>query len=218
MRNRAKPSALQYAGLLAAGVASFYFAMRLGQPAASGDDDVVAVTRPHRIGNARSEPAEVASTLDQSTRVSAADQFRIRLDPQVLRDAFSPLDPTVTVESLQPPPPRSEKGAAANLVVRKPKKKEPEPPPPPPPVQEVVAPPPAPTAPPLPFKFLGALQGEKIGNGEMTAFVSGASAKVLLIRAGDVIDNTYKVKSMGAGKIEFIYLPLQTTQSLTMEK
>lgn len=217
MAAKQKATPLQYAALLFAGVASFFLAAHFGHPGSDKDADLDLLSQPNRKAAASTTPILDAETPRQG-KVSAADQERVRLDPLVLRDAFSPLDSSVTVESLLPPAPKPMGLAQAGTKVRKVAPKAPEPPPPAPPPVAVV-PPPSPSAPPLPFHFIGALQGEKIGNGEITAFVaSNSSSTVHLLKAGDVIDNTYKVVSVGNGKIEFIYLPLQTRQSLTMEK
>jgi hypothetical protein len=81
------------------------------------------------------------------------------------------------------------------------------PPPPPPPPPE---PPPVPTAPPLPFTYLG-------------QYVDGDTALILLMRGdrllsvapGDIIDRVYQVGRLGAGQLTFLYLPLHVEQSLT---
>ena len=46
MANSSKPSALQYAGLLVAGAASFYLAMQFGRPASSDDVEVDLLRKP----------------------------------------------------------------------------------------------------------------------------------------------------------------------------
>lgn len=78
------------------------------------------------------------------------------------------------------------------------------PPPPPPPQVEV-----APTAPPLPYAFAG-------------KFVDAGKVSVLLAKddesrvvgLDDVVDDVWKVVKIGSAGIEFLYLPLNQTQSL----
>ncbi|SIR55700.1 hypothetical protein SAMN05421829_12018 [Aromatoleum tolulyticum] len=85
----------------------------------------------------------------------------------------------------------------------------PPPPPPPPPPAPPPPPPPAPTAPPIPYEYLGKL-------------ADGHSVRVFLVRGerpytvieGDVLDGSYKVKSITDTTMTFVYLPLNITQTL----
>lgn len=79
------------------------------------------------------------------------------------------------------------------------------PPPPPPP-----APPPVPTAPPLPFNFLGK---ESRSDGTLTFFLA-AHDRVYLVHEGDTIDATYHVDGIKNGQLALTYLPMQITQYL----
>jgi len=81
-------------------------------------------------------------------------------------------------------------------------------PPPPPPLPP--PPPPKPTAPPLPFAFIGQYTE---GNTKLIMLTRGD--RLLTVSIGDVIDSTYKVESMNAGQLTFVYLPLATTQALS---
>lgn len=94
-------------------------------------------------------------------------------------------------------------------------------PPPPAPLQApapapvapaVAAPPPAPRAPPLPFRYLGRL----IDGDRTSAFVASGSQS-LSLKAGDVIDNHhYRVERIADDALEFVYLPLDERQTLTL--
>lgn len=96
-------------------------------------------------------------------------------------------------DGMPPPPP------TANLFPRQTW----QPPPPPAP------PPPKPVAPPLPFQYRGQLrEGD-----EVTVFLA-QQARELIVRAGDVIDNTYRIEAIGPATIEFTYLPLKEKQFL----
>lgn len=81
---------------------------------------------------------------------------------------------------------------------------------PPPPVVE--APPAAPSAPPLPFTYIGKMQeGE---TGPVTIYlVQGEQA--YSVKKGDVIDKTYRVESIDSLHIVLTYLPLAVKQTLT---
>lgn len=78
-----------------------------------------------------------------------------------------------------------------------------EPPPPPPP------PPPAPTAPPLPFTFLG-----RYDDSVSLVIILTKGDRIYTVSVGDVIENTYKVEKLTAGVLTFIYLPLKIEQKL----
>ncbi len=82
---------------------------------------------------------------------------------------------------------------------------EPPPPPPPPPP----APPPVPTAPPLPFTYLGRYEDAVT---RLTILVKGE--RVYTVAAGDVIENTYRVERVTSGMVELTYLPLNIKQTL----
>lgn len=88
-----------------------------------------------------------------------------------------------------------------------------------PPVQlhppaELAIPSPAPVvpdAPPLPFRFVGALEER----GELTAFLlEGEQLRV--VRAHDLIDDRYRVERVTTAFIEFTYLPRRLRQVLTV--
>jgi len=70
-------------------------------------------------------------------------------------------------------------------------------------------PPPKPTAPPLPFTFLGQLIEE-----DGTRVFVNHQGQHLIIKAGDVIAGTYAVEEVAAGKVVFLYLPLKERQVL----
>jgi len=86
------------------------------------------------------------------------------------------------------------------------------PPPPPPPVVAAPPPPPPPPpkAPPLPFSFVGLLEK---GGPKPAAFLARGDA-LLVVSAGDVIDNDYRIESLSNREIVVIYLPLNERQTL----
>jgi hypothetical protein len=75
--------------------------------------------------------------------------------------------------------------------------------PPPPP------PPPPPTAPPLPFTYMG-----RYNEAESWIIILAKGDRVYTVAEGDVIENTYRVEKLTAGKINLTYLPLNIAQSL----
>lgn len=78
-----------------------------------------------------------------------------------------------------------------------------QPPPPPPP------PPPKPKAPPLPFRFVGALEEE---DGRAVFLLEGN--QVRMVRAGEALGSDYRVERITPAAVEFIYLPLKERQTL----
>lgn len=77
--------------------------------------------------------------------------------------------------------------------------------PPPPP------PPPKPVAPPLPFQYLG-----KLSDGEQTRIFLKHDDKHLVASSGDVIMGVYRVDEIGAGRMTFVYQPLNEKQQLAI--
>lgn len=82
------------------------------------------------------------------------------------------------------------------------------PPPPPPPVKP--PPPPKPTAPPMPFSYLGRYEDTPP---VVVMLVKGD--RVYTVSEGDVIENTYRVEHVAPGAVELTYLPLNIKQSIS---
>ncbi|GAB7545371.1 hypothetical protein [Cupriavidus ulmosensis] len=83
------------------------------------------------------------------------------------------------------------------------------PPPPPPPV--VVAPPPKPTAPPLPFTYLG----KKQENGKWEAYLA-RGGDTYVVREHSMIDSTYRAEAITPTTVTITYLPLKQVQKLAI--
>lgn len=76
------------------------------------------------------------------------------------------------------------------------------------PTQAVITPP-VPTAPALPFTYMGKMED----NGQMTVYlVSGEQA--YSVSVGDTIDESYKIENIEAGQVVFTYLPMSIKQTL----
>lgn len=84
-----------------------------------------------------------------------------------------------------------------------------QPPPALPPPPPVVAEAPRPSAPPLPFKYMGRLNGDHVN----AVFVTHEN-RVLTIESGEQIEGNYRVESIGETEIVFTYLPLAERQVL----
>jgi hypothetical protein len=80
---------------------------------------------------------------------------------------------------------------------------------PPPPVD---LPPPVviPVAPPIEFVYLG-----RYGEADTKIVVLSKGDRVYTVKVGDVIENTYRIEKFTPGMVNFTYLPLNITQSLT---
>ena len=86
------------------------------------------------------------------------------------------------------------------------------PPPPPPPPPMIAQAPPAPTAPPLPFSFMGSYRPE----GATPIYFLTAGDRVYDVKVGDVLDNTYSVDGVKSGQLLLTYIPLKIQQSLAV--
>lgn len=76
--------------------------------------------------------------------------------------------------------------------------------PPPPPEPAAV-----PTPPPLPFRYSGMLD-----DGGPPAVFLAHRDEIRVVRAGDVLDGHYRVSAVSRARVDFIYLPLNASQSL----
>ena len=85
-------------------------------------------------------------------------------------------------------------------------------PPPPPPAPVVYQPPPAPTAPPLPFAFIGSYRTQ--GGGAVYYLTAGD--RVYDVKVGDTLDNTYSVDGVKSGQMLLTYMPLKIQQSIAV--
>lgn len=87
------------------------------------------------------------------------------------------------------------------------------PPPPPPPAPVVKPPPPPPpAAPPVPFTFMGRYE-----DGGVRTILLVKDDRIYTVTEGEVIDKTYRIERLAAGRLELTYLPLGTKQSITAE-
>ena len=84
-----------------------------------------------------------------------------------------------------------------------------EPPPPPPMVPPPAAAPLAPSAPPLPFAYLGSYV-----DAAAPVLILAKGDRVYTVSPGDVIDGVYRVESMVGSRLELTYLPLNVRQML----
>ncbi len=188
--------------MVVAGCGSFYAALHWG-PSREPENSGVEL---------RKQSANVVSTSYNGAGSPPLTANATRLEAGILQNPFGPLNPTVTVESLRTPIP-----APARETKTASKSKLPAPPVPmtTPAVQTLPPPVVIPTAPPLPFRVLGSIQGERIAGGAPVVFLGDRNG-TLVVQTGDQIGNTYQVERITSDRIDFTYLPLKTAQSLSI--
>lgn len=77
------------------------------------------------------------------------------------------------------------------------------------PVITVAAAPPPPTAPPVPFKYIGKILGDE----EYQVFVA-FNEKYLVVKEGDIIQQTYKVEKISPPIMTVTYIPMNILQNM----
>ncbi|MFY0728802.1 hypothetical protein [Pseudomonas sp. NFX15] len=68
-----------------------------------------------------------------------------------------------------------------------------------------------PTAPPLPFQFIGRLDDRS----DLQVFLQNGE-KIYVVRKGDVIDETWKIERISDVELSLVYLPLHLAQTLSV--
>ncbi|MFZ0153335.1 hypothetical protein [Pseudomonas sp. Hg5Tf] len=69
----------------------------------------------------------------------------------------------------------------------------------------------APTAPALPFQFVGRLHDRD----DQQVFLQSGE-KLYVVRRGDVIDDLYRIEQISATELSLVYLPLHLSQTLSV--
>lgn len=85
------------------------------------------------------------------------------------------------------------------------------PPPPAPKSAAAAEPPPKPTAPAVPYAYIGKLEDTPDG----TLFMLTANNKVYTVKQGDVIDRVWKLEKEDAASLHFTYIPLALPKALS---
>ena len=214
----AQPGWKKTAVLLAAGLGSFVLAAAMQGKWQGGDGDLDLAAAPRQraapvvpapTGMAQAPqpalpaPPQLAEEASSQRLEVAMNNPGQRMNKMVVRDPFGPLAPEFAPPAQVVAPPAPPPAPA------KPRK------PPPPPVAAEPAPPPPPTAPPLPFAAVGAIQGKKIGNGQLQAFIQQGD-NLTVIQKGDTVAGNYRVDEITTDRVVFTYLPLGQKQSLPL--
>jgi hypothetical protein len=74
-----------------------------------------------------------------------------------------------------------------------------------------IRPPPPPAPPALPFQFMG-----RLNDGDVPVVYLTHGDQTLIARTGETLEKTYKVLSMSALQVEFLYLPTGDKQLMSL--
>jgi hypothetical protein len=142
----------------------------------------------HSRGVADSQPSDRQSKQTAPRNLSGLDLERLQRgrDEDPDSDPFGP-------RSFRPPPPKPSKSAMQGGGA------------------EFQAAPPPPQAPPLPFAYLGKLAEEQ----NTTVFLV-AGDRNLVVKPGDLIDNTYRLEEVTDSDVVLTYLPMNQRQRLAI--
>lgn len=69
----------------------------------------------------------------------------------------------------------------------------------------------APTAPPMPFQFVGRLDDRT----DLQVFLQSGE-KIYVVRKGDVIDDTWRLEGITDAELNLVYLPMHLSQTLSV--
>ncbi|MGH8629859.1 MAG: hypothetical protein ACREU7_03710 [Burkholderiales bacterium] len=163
---------------------------------------VVTLATAAWVGDRTSPDSEVvaASEPDSGTPSSPAISSRHNAPDEA---------PQVNLEKLQ----SRDLGTTSRdpFAVRKPRVDKPRPPAPAVPAVQVVAAPPPPSAPPLPFTYIGRL----VEGDDVAVFLSQGDRN-LVVRQGETIDSIYRVEHVAENAITLTYLPLDQRQTIVI--
>lgn len=177
------------AGLLIAGLAATLGAMLwVDSRGKDADDGVVAVAERRPAGRAPAPgPADAKPVSTVAVNAHGLDLTRLQR-PGSMQPGSDPFGS------------RRPKSAVAERLER----------PPSAPVQEVAVAPPPPSAPPVPYTFIG-----RLSEAESTTVFLAAGDRNLVVRPGDVIDSNYRVDAVTDNAVSLTYLPLNVKQTLS---
>lgn len=88
----------------------------------------------------------------------------------------------------------------------------PPPPPPPPKVAAIVRAPVVPTAPPLPYAYMGSY----LRDGGQAVFFLTRGDRIYDVKVGDSLDGVYRFEGLSGNALVFTYLPLGSRQTLSL--
>lgn len=151
-------------------------------------------------------PKERAASLTPSAAEAAGEAAMLAaLDPAKLvraKAATTSVDPFAEAAAPIAETPPVKPAPAPRMVKPKPVA-----------VPVIDAPPPVPTAPPLPFRYVGRLAE---GGTVQRVFIARGD-EGYAVKPGDVLDGAYRVAEIGPRELILIYLPLDQRQALVMQ-
>jgi hypothetical protein len=177
-----RPAWLRPAILAAAGAATFAAAFHF-----SSDEGVVQSVA--RTEDASSGKMSAGREPAQAAPATSAAPAALALPTRSKIEQSATKDPFAARGWLPPPPPP----APAPVVT----------------VEAAAALPP-PTAPPMPFRFVGLLEER---SSKPAAFIAKGDA-LYVVHVGDVVESTYRVESFNSAQVVVTYLPLQQRQTI----
>jgi hypothetical protein len=139
-------------------------------------------------GTATTQRARPATETTTTQRAPALDLQKLQRAPALDPDG-DPFGP----RSFRPAPPKIKAPTAAEAAA----------------LAAAQPAPPPPMAPPLPFVYMGRLAEEQ----NTTVFLVMGDRN-LVVKPGDVIDNTYKIEEVGESAMVLTYLPMNQRQTL----
>jgi hypothetical protein len=172
-----------------------------------GADKTVDEGVPTSLGPPRHSPAVSMPTISgRQEAVEIAGEstlpHRAAVEP-ASADPFVPLPSPAELQAVKPAAGRANEPRNAS-------------PAPQPAMSPASAPPPqAAVAPALPFTFVGQIEGNELPSAKPAVFLRFRD-DVVVVRAGDVIANAYRVDSIASTRIDFTYLPLKQRQSISI--
>lgn len=145
------------------------------------------------------------AAADDIVQPAAPASAPITAPPQPAASAASPAASSIPAAAASRAVPSGEGQAFGRLSWLPPKPPPPPAAPPPPPAPVI------PTAPPLPFTFVGMVEN---GVGKPQAFLAKGDT-LLVVSAGELLENnTYRVDSFDANQVVITYLPLTMKQTI----
>ena len=137
------------------------------------------------VADSTPRPAADSKPRAAPEQAPALDLGKLRRKPSTEPDSDA-----FGPRSFRPAPPKAARGTASGIAA-------------------AVPPPPPPQAPPLPFAYVGRLVEDR----NTTVFLAQGERN-LIVKPGEVIDNTYKLEEVGERTLVLTYLPLSQRQSL----
>jgi hypothetical protein len=175
------------AGLLIAGLAATLGAMLWVDRRGKDADESVVPTVDRRPLARAPAPAEVKAAPSAAVNAHGLDLTRLQR-PGSMEPGDDPFAD------------RRPKPAVAERLER----------PPSAPVEALAVPLPPPSAPPVPYTFIG-----RLSEAESTTVFLAAGDRNLVVKPGDVIDNNYRVDAVTDHAVSLTYLPLNVKQTLS---